>query len=104
VSHGPHEALPGHAPGQILHDGCAECEWRAAGRDLGIGALDAATFARAWQRAVTWQREEQVRPSAAETPLLAVLWAVQVQLERAGVPLGVLPCGITVTDGKPQTW
>lgn len=85
MSHESHERLPGYHPDQILVDGCGECEARAQYRDRGICTLDIPTFARAWTRA----RERELRGlptcSEVEEPLLAVLWAVAIQLERAGV-------------------
>ena len=94
MSHDPHHALAGWHPARILHDGCTECEVRGTSRDLGISALDNETFARAWKRAAAWNRDELERGvSRAETPMLDALWAVQVQLERRGVPIGEVPHG-----------
>ena len=91
AAHGIHELLPGYSEGQLLHDGCEECEDRARARDLGIGALDRPTFLRAWTRAVEFNRQGLADVSAAELPILCALWAVQVQLERLGVPVGYVP-------------
>jgi hypothetical protein len=89
--HSYHDALPGFSPEQILHDGCGECESRAASRNHGIANLDTGNFARAWQRAARWNRSGLPDIARAEVPMLDVLWAVQCQLERVGIPIGSLP-------------
>ena len=99
--HDYHEGLEGYDPRQLLHDGCAECESR--GKDVGkaIVLLDSENFARAWKRAYDWEATngggwEVVGPiSQAERPLLAALWSLQIQFQRAGIPLtGELPEGV----------
>jgi len=93
MSHGPHESLPGWNPGQVLADGCRECESRTiAGA---IGRMDSETFARAWERATEAERDGLAGVSGAELPLLAALWAVAVQLSRRGVPLGECPSAVS---------
>lgn len=93
MSHDYHDALPGYDPRQILHDGCAECEQRGANVGDAICRLDTERFARAWRRAyddyaTAGEGYEATGPiSEAERPLLFALWAVQIQLERRGVPL-----------------
>lgn len=84
MSHDWHENLPGYNPDHILHDGCNECEQRSARRDHGISSLDPANFRRAWARAAQWNEQGLPSISDAETPLLDVLWAVQVQLQHRG--------------------
>jgi hypothetical protein len=91
--HTYHEGLPGYSPAQILHDGCPECEARAQSRNLGIAHLDRYRFAHAWQRAAEWNSQGLADISAAERPMLDVLWAVQIKLEEYGVPIGQLPTG-----------
>jgi hypothetical protein len=97
MSHDYHESLPGYHPDQILHDGCAECEHRGENVERAIANLDHKKFERAWVRAAdqlatTPPSGERGGPrSAAEMPLLAALWAVQVHMENRGVPLGQLP-------------
>jgi hypothetical protein len=93
MSHDYHESLPGFDPAQILHDGCGECEYRAALDTHGITQLDPNNFARAWVRAAQWnQGRLHGGISRAEMPMLKVLWAVQVQMERGGQPMiGILP-------------
>jgi hypothetical protein len=97
MAHDYHDGLPGYSKAQILHDGCAECEARAKRDDHGIGSLDQQNFARAWRRAADWNTQiadRHERPVAkAEAPLLNALWAVQLQLERRGVPIGEVPYG-----------
>ena len=51
--HDAHESLPGYHPDQIWHDGCRVCE--ARGYLVSIRHLDLGNFARAWDRATTWQ-------------------------------------------------
>jgi len=96
MMHDYHDALPGYDERQIWHDGCAECEDRS--QRLAIGMLDQGNFERAWVRAAKWNREggAGLAISRAEKPLLDALWAIQVQLERRGWPLGVVPTGNTV--------
>lgn len=91
--HSYHDALPGYHPDQVLHDGCGECEARAARDDHGLSNLDADNFTRAWRRATTWNKHGLPSLSRAEAPLLQALWSVQVHLERLGWPLGVVPDG-----------
>jgi hypothetical protein len=89
--HASHETLSGWNPHQLLVDSCDECEARARMDDYGLPYLDAHRFAAAWVRAAEWNRIDPGGISIAEAPLLNVLWAVQVQLERLGVPLGTIP-------------
>lgn len=93
MSHDYHDALPGFHPTQILHDGCKECEARSASRNHGIAHLDRSNFQRAWRRAADWNRGllDNRTISAAEVPLLDVLWAVQLHLKHYGLRIGFLP-------------
>jgi hypothetical protein len=98
VTHVFHNALEGFDERQILHDGCHECE--ARGRDLrsALAHMDTETFTRAWQRAFDINASngshDVGRESHAEADLLLVLFAVQVELQRRGVPLdGSVPHG-----------
>lgn len=93
MAHDYHEGLPTYSDVQILHDGCAECEARAFREDHGISSLDQQNFARAWQRAAAWNTGGVPAVAAAEVPLLRALWAVQLQLERRGIPIGEVPRG-----------
>jgi hypothetical protein len=90
-SHDYHDTLPGFDPAQLLHDGCRECEYRSGLDSHGIQQLDRVNFARAWLRAADWKQRGLPDISQAEAPMLNTLWAVQVQLERWGQPIGVLP-------------
>jgi hypothetical protein len=45
----------------------------------------------AWKRAARWQQHGMKGISQAEAPLLRALWAVQVQMEKRGVPVGQVP-------------
>ena len=94
MTHDYHESLPGYSPGQLLHAGCGECDRRAASMDGGIGDLDKVQFQQAWRRAWQWQASASgglPDLDRAEMRMLSALWAVQVQLEKFGVPLGTLP-------------
>jgi hypothetical protein len=93
MMHDYHEKLPGYDAAQILHDGCSECEDRAKSRNLGIAYVDKTRFARAWARAAAWNRGQldDRTISAAERPMLDVLWAVQCALENYGNPIGRVP-------------
>ena len=91
MTHDYHDNLPGYDPAQILHDGCAECEARAKLDSHGISELDSRNFARAWLRAADWNQRGLTNISKTEAPMLNALWSVQVQLERWGIPIGIIP-------------
>jgi hypothetical protein len=95
MTHDAHTGLSGYDERQILHDGCAECESRSADCLNTLGWMDRSTFVRAWTRAYRWQcgdKTVELGPlSEVEQPVLHMLWAIQVALERFGVPLGTLP-------------
>lgn len=93
-SHDYHKGLPGYHPDQLLHDGCSECEARAKDSYSALLHLDLGRFRHAWNRAEQWQKHGSVdNLSRAETDMLRLLWAVQVQFERGGY---------TVHDGLLQ--
>lgn len=91
MSHVYHDALEGFDERQILHDLCPECE--ARGRDLrsALAHMDTETFTRAWKRAFDINASngshDVGRESHAEADLLLVLYAIQVELQRRGIPL-----------------
>lgn len=89
--HSYHEGLPGFDAGQILHDGCLECEQRAQRPDHGMAELDTFRFQQAWERATELHKRGLRTVSAAEHPMLETLWIIQVQLERRGAPIGTFP-------------
>ena len=89
--HSHHDVLSGFDHSQILHDGCDECEWRGEDPHRAISHLDERNFERAWKRAADWQLHGCPTISRAEADLLLALWAVQIQLEKRGVPIGELP-------------
>jgi len=92
MTHTYHDALPGYSPAQVLHDGCDECEQRAASFDHGIATLDRQNFARAWERAATWNRHGLPDLARAEMPMFRCLWSVQIRLQSAaGLEPGSLP-------------
>lgn len=85
MSHAYHEGLPGYSPAQILHDGCDECEQRAAREDRGISSLDPVNYALAVARAWQLESEGLTDASDAEIPMLRVLSSVRNQRVRTGV-------------------
>lgn len=89
--HSEHTTLDGYDPEQLLHDGCDECEYRGENPALAISNLDPARFLRAWERAGTKQLHGLRNASRAELPMLDALSAVQVQLERVGWEIGLMP-------------
>ena len=91
MPHGYHEIQPGYSPAQVLHDGCTECAERSESPWLAIEHLDYTAFPAAWARATQLGLGKLNDTSHAEAPVLEVLWAIQVQLERHGVPLGEFP-------------
>jgi hypothetical protein len=99
VSHDYHPDCPGYNADQILIDGCSECESRAEDVERTLANLDHRRFQQAWLRAADRYAstppsgERPSKCSEAEMPLLRTLWAIQVQLERLGMPLGYLPAG-----------
>lgn len=81
-----HEALEGYDERQILHDGCEECEYRGRHLDSALYHMDAAKFARAWQRCYDLNSSDGDRKavgpvSICEKQLLDVLWGIRVRLE-----------------------
>lgn len=97
MTHDYHEKLPGYHADQVLHDGCGECEARAKLNSHGIAQLDLDRFRHAWRRAAGVGRGHipLAERSAAEMPMLDALWAVQVQLERVGIPIGEVPAPLS---------
>lgn len=93
MSHSWHEGQPGYSPAQILHPDCAECEFRSRNIHVAIAHLDQFSFMSAWVRAAEFGRGELTDTTEAEGPLLDALFAVQIQMERLGVPIGTLPVG-----------
>jgi hypothetical protein len=92
VTHSYHDGLDGFDARQILHDHCAECEYRGKDVSSALAHMDDNTFARAWKRAYDLEASTgdytAVGPVAdAEVDLLKVLWGVMVILQRFGVPL-----------------
>lgn len=99
AGHDHHESLPGYSSQQLLHDGCGECERRSKEPGLGIPHLDPINFAWAWTRANEWKRDGLPDVAEVEKPMLNALWAVQVQLEQRGVPMGQCPrVALTIAD------
>jgi hypothetical protein len=84
MMHDYHQALPGFDERQILHDGCAECEHRGKDVPVALANLDSARFEKAWERAGAFWNDDELAltVSRAERPLLDVLYAVRVHLDR----------------------
>jgi hypothetical protein len=86
--HNIHTELPGYDERQILHDGCKECEWRGDDPLRALQYIDSGRFKRALARAIEWEttdRGYELAISAAEAPLLRVLWSVALHMARTGV-------------------
>lgn len=88
MTHNHHEELPGYSANQLLKDSCDECEYRGKHIDIAILSLDIEHFEYAWKRAAELGRNGLKDGSYAELPMLKTLWAVQVQFERIGWPIG----------------
>lgn len=83
--HNYHERLEGFDARQIWHDGCEECEARAATVPYSLGTLDDERLLRAWERMLLWVRDDYdaLGPlSQAEFPLLRYLEGVCLVNER----------------------
>ena len=106
MSHVYHDGLEGFDERQILYDGCPECEHRGSDLRSAFAHMDNHTFARAWRRAFDMNASagshDVGRESHAEAELLHVLFAIQVTLERYGVPLdGTVPSGTAAERQRP---
>lgn len=87
--HAYHEGLPGYDARQLYHDGCAECEFRAADPELCVTYLR--STAGAFERARQLADGKAEAVSEAEAPVLRMLAALAARLERDwGVARGVL--------------
>jgi hypothetical protein len=91
MSHDPHDQLPGYSPAQLLHAGCGECDQRAGQPDGGLLNLAPDRFEAAWRRAAAFGLNLVDDLDPAELRLISTLWAVQVQLEKRGIAIGVIP-------------
>jgi hypothetical protein len=91
MTHAPHNTTPYFHTAQILCDGCDECEELSMHPAQVIQQMSKQEFIDAWGRAIDHERHGSVNASYAEIPVLQVLWAVAVQLEKRGVPLGHIP-------------
>ncbi len=77
MSHGIHTL-----EGPILHDGCTECVQRGLDPSVAIAYMDSQTFAKAWRRAILWQRDGDLPDlQDAETRTLTVLWSVRCAMQ-----------------------
>ncbi|SRR5229473_410214 len=77
--HDYHEGLDGYSAGQLLHDGCGECEERSKEPWLAISHMDRGTFTRAVLRAIQYGRDGVPDMSVAEYAIVHTLWVTLVQ-------------------------
>jgi hypothetical protein len=100
MSHDYHETLEGFHPDQLYIDGCGECATKSANVERAIAGLDESRFLAAWLRAADQMAhtppsgDRGGERSMSEAPMLHALWAIQVQLERLGVPVGFVPISV----------
>jgi hypothetical protein len=96
MSHDYHEGHPNYNKFQLFYDGCTECKMRAEHPVWSVEYLK--DFRAAWMRAIRFEKG-QLEPSEAvsntEVPVLRTLWALVVQFERIGYPIGVFPGDVT---------
>lgn len=82
-----HEGLPGHDPRNVLHDGCPECEARAADPLDGLCALDHRNFRQAWADMLDarWSGGLGLdrNVSTCDAKLHTALYTIAVLMERA---------------------
>lgn len=91
MMHDHHGSLPGYNPNAILHDGCGECEARAAKGVGGLLELDANNLDLLWQRVLnteyggkTAQNDAGEYRSDCEARLGHHLYFIGILLERCG--------------------
>lgn len=90
MTHSHHQSAPSYHPSQILHDGCEECELRGRDLELWIGHVDSSNWARAWERAIEWNRGTAANVCAAEAPLLRQLSALAIGFISMGFPVALI--------------
>lgn len=87
MTHDYHDGLPGFDAGNIWHDGCRECEVRAANILSGLTSLDHHNFRQAWadMLAAKWSGGEGLNRnvSACDWRLQSALYTIAVLMERA---------------------
>jgi hypothetical protein len=86
ASHLDHTRLPGYDPGNRWHDGCPECEKRAADPVFGMTTLDPHRFRAAWTDMVKVNYLDQPlgrELSRCDERLLGTLYVFSVVLHRA---------------------
>jgi hypothetical protein len=92
MSHDYHEGHANYNKFQLYYDRCAECRWRA---EHPVRALEhLKDFRAAWTRAILFEKgrlEPDAAVSTVEVPVLRMLWALAVQFERVGFPIGMFP-------------
>lgn len=81
--HAYHEGLPGYDQAQLYHDGCSECEQRAADPEMSV--LYIRDWDAAWQRAEAHALEGLGNVSHAEARVLRMLWAVRHRIEMGNI-------------------
>jgi len=97
VSHDYHEGHANYNKFQLYFDGCTECEIRSSHPVWAIEYLR--DFKAAWMRAIRFEQSmlhpDEMPISEAEAPVLRMLWALVVQFERIGYPIGIFPGDVT---------
>jgi hypothetical protein len=85
--HAYHDRLPGFDPGNVLHDGCQECEDRATSPLNGLLHLDHHRFRQAWADMLEekWSGGSGLarKVSVCDQQLMSALYSIAVLLERA---------------------
>jgi hypothetical protein len=106
MSHAFHEGLPGYDPGSIWHDGCYECELRAADPVQGLHILDAGNALRAWtdMLALRWHGGGGLdrRVSRCDALLFDALYQVAVWLERSGMSPGLVEAHLRAAGERAE--
>ena len=88
MSHAFHDSLPDYDSGNVLHDGCPECEHRARSGLAGVLELDTANAGQLWRDMLGHYNvnaeslPEGRRLSACDGRLHSSLYLVYVLLER----------------------
>lgn len=87
--HAYHDGLAGFDPRNVLHDGCEECESRAAAGIDGVLALDGANRLQLWDDMLAYEWGTGVsigrNPSRADHRVMRTLYLVAVLMEGFGV-------------------
>ena len=90
MTHVYHEALPGYSADDVLHDGCPECDARAADPRIGLSHLDDRNRIRMWakMRAYHFQGGGVDPVSQNDLQVMGLMYTIAVFLERAALSAG----------------